>query len=51
MPPVRNVEDAGDREGRPYGRVVTPGAMVDGGAHGPRPTSGNKTPVQHRVGI
>ena len=25
MPPVRNVEDAGDREGRPYGRVVTPG--------------------------
>ena len=21
-----NVEDAGDREGRPYGRVVTPGA-------------------------
>ena len=26
MPPVRNVEDAGDREDRPYGRVVTPGA-------------------------
>ena len=30
MPPVRNVEDAGDREGRPYGRVVTPGAASGG---------------------